>query len=392
MKMLASLLTAASLLFSLTVPLRAQRPDIYRLSVDPPIKVYGTSPGPVGYTPVQLRAAYGFNRIPNQGQGQTIAIVVAYDDPHIESDLGYFDTYFHIPPCTTENGCFTKIYATGQQPQGNFGWAYETSSDVEWAHAMAPAAKIMLVEAATTSIGDLVYAEQVATTLGASQISNSWAFPEFDGETAYDYVFQIPGITFSFATGDAGHGTYYPSSSPYVVAIGGTQLALLTAVPLSSPLASNYGAEEAWVGSSGGYSYFELEQSWQEGVQQSGFRSVPDVSFVEGPVVSYDTYGSTGWTEVGGTSDGPPPWSSMFAIVNSLRAANGKGPLTQAASDLYTLYYNSTTYAQDFHDITMGSNGNCGTDCDAGPGYDLVTGIGTPIANNLVQALVAMPN
>jgi len=86
---------------------------------------------------------------------------------------------------------------------------------------------------------------------------------------------------------------------------------------------------------------------------------------------------------VGGTSLSTPDWASFFTIVNSLRAGQGKGTLSQAAPDLYAIYY-SSDYLTDFHDITSGSG--------AGPGYDLATGIGSYQVNNLAPALVADPN
>ncbi len=102
---------------------------------------------PKGIFPAKMRTAYGFKLVSNQGQGQTIGIVDAFDDPNIESDLGVFTQKFNLPACTTLNGCFQKIYATGTAPTKNSNWSSEISLDVEWSHAIAPQAKIMLVEA-----------------------------------------------------------------------------------------------------------------------------------------------------------------------------------------------------------------------------------------------------
>src|SRR5262249_26307843 len=101
----------------------------------------------VGYTPSQIRRAYGFDQIKGQGSGQTIAIVVAFDHPNIEQDLAVFDSTFNLPSCTTANVCLHKVYASGSKPDTNSDWAFETALDVEWAHAIAPEAKILLVEA-----------------------------------------------------------------------------------------------------------------------------------------------------------------------------------------------------------------------------------------------------
>src|SRR6266851_996017 len=116
----------------------------------PPIHLRGANAtkGPIGMSPSATRHAYGFDLITNQGAGQTIGIVDAFDDPNIESDLAVFTAQFGLPACTTSNGCFRKVFAAGTKPRTNAGWALEISLDVEWAHAIAPQAKILLVEAA----------------------------------------------------------------------------------------------------------------------------------------------------------------------------------------------------------------------------------------------------
>ena len=93
---------------------------------------------PSGMSPQQLRTAYGLDQIAAQGKGQIVAIVDAFDDPNIESDLATFSSAFSLPACTTANGCFKKIYASGTKPPANAGWAGEISLDVEWVHAVAP--------------------------------------------------------------------------------------------------------------------------------------------------------------------------------------------------------------------------------------------------------------
>jgi subtilase family serine protease len=120
---------------------------------------------------------------------------------------------------------------------------------------------------------------------------------------------------------------------------------------------------------------------------------VPDIASDANPgtgVPVYDTYSYGGWVQVGGTSVATPDWGSFFTLVNSGRVAQGHNTLSMADPDLYSLY--SSNYATDFHDITTGTNGSCGLDCEARTGYDLVTGIGTYQANNLYPAMVAMPN
>ena len=121
---------------------------------------------PNGYSPAQIRHAYGFDQITNQGAGQIIGIIDAYDDPNAESDLAVFDQQFGLPACTTANGCFRKIFGGSKRPKANAGWALEISLDIEWTHAIAPKATILLVEATTNSLGDLLNAVDVAVRNG----------------------------------------------------------------------------------------------------------------------------------------------------------------------------------------------------------------------------------
>jgi len=201
---------------------------------------------PSGIFPAQMVIAYGFNQNSNQGAGQIIGIVDAYDDPKIESDLGVFTSQFGLPSCTTANGCFEKIYATGTQPSPNSNWATEISLDVEWSHAIAPQAKIMLVEASGQTDAELFQAVRVAVENGASVVSMSWGTDEFSEEVNADAYFDVPHVTFVAASGDSGHGPIYPAASPYVVATGGTALTLNSN--------GTWQSETAWSGSGGGTS------------------------------------------------------------------------------------------------------------------------------------------
>ncbi|MGA2131819.1 MAG: S53 family peptidase [Bryobacteraceae bacterium] len=335
---------------------------------------------PTGIFPAQMVTAYGFSATSNQGQGQIIGIVDAYDDPKIESDLGVFSTQFGLPSCTTANGCFQKIYATGTAPKPNSNWASEISLDVEWSHAIAPQAKIMLVEASGQTTAELYQAVDVAVANGATVVSMSWGFNEYSEEVDSDSHFTVPGVTFVAASGDSGHGVLYPSASPYVVAVGGTELTLNSN--------GTWKSEVAWSGSGGGASAYEAEPSYQASAQTTGSRSTPDVAYDADPktgvpiYISEGIYGLLGWVEVGGTSMASPEWAALFAIANSLRAAGDKAPLNQVQYELYTI-------TADYHDIVSGSNGTCGAECTAGPGYDFVTGLGSPMANLVIPALVA---
>ncbi|WP_104012372.1 S53 family peptidase [Burkholderia anthinoferrum] len=342
-----------------------------------------------GLTPALTRHAYGFDTIANQGDGMVVAIVDAYDHPKIESDLGVFSNAFSLPACTSSNGCFTKVYARGGRPRTDSGWALEISLDVEWVHAIAPKAKILLVEAASASFNDLLAAVDVAVKRGASVVSMSFGGNEFSSETGFDSHFNAPGVTFVASSGDSGTGTEYPAASPYVVSVGGTTL--------SSDTAGNYIGEAAWSGSGGGVSGIEAEPAGQTAwpVPVAGKRGVPDVSYDANPSSGFAVYdsvayqGQAGWFQVGGTSAGAPQWAALVAIANSLRAAAGKKALSGTYDTLYTV--GKTAYGSDFHDVTTGSNGNCGSICNAAGGYDYVTGLGSPIAPALVQALVARP-
>jgi subtilase family serine protease len=204
-------------------------------------------------------------------------------------------------------------------------------------------------------------------------------------------------VTFFASSGDGGHGTIYPSASPCVIAVGGTTLALTTSAPLGNPFLLDYGHETTWTGSGGGVSPYETQMSYQNpacATWSTTNRCVPDIAADANPgtgVPVYDTFSYNGWVQVGGTSVSSPDWGSFMTLVNSGRAAAGKGPLSQANYDLYQLYY-SSNYNADFHDITSGTNGGCGSQCTAGPGYDLITGIGTYQAQNLYTALLGVTN
>ena len=379
----------ATAVFSL--PVAAQRP------VDgearPPFHLKGNATsGPTGFAPAQVRHAYGFDQIANLGAGQTIAIVDAYDDPNIESDLGVFSAQFGLPACTTANGCFQKIYAS-RKPRANAGWSLEISLDVEWSHAIAPQAKIILVEAASASLSDLMHAVDVAVANGASVVSMSFGGNDSSSELNSDFHFNVSHVTFVASSGDSGTGAEYPAASPYVVAVGGTTLQV-------NDSAGTYGGETAWSGSGGGLSSYESEPGYQSGYpipnDPNGKRGLPDVSYNADPntgVSVYDTVtyqGQAGWFQVGGTSAGAPQWSALFAIVNAMRVAGGKQPLSNTNIEVYAVAQ-ALVYGTNFHDITAGTNGNCGTLCNAGTGYDYVTGLGSPQAAKVIPALVNQP-
>ncbi len=313
-----------------------------------------------GYTPCDLQSAYNPSSTPGD-PGQTIAIVDAYDDPNAESDLAVYRQSYDLPACTTQNGCFRKVNqdgVAGHYPRANTGWAQEISLDLDMASAMCPQCTLLLVEARSNSLGNLLAAEQTAKNLGATVISNSWGAGEFSSETSYDhYVDQ--GIPITASSGDRGYGTSWPAASPSVVAVGGTSL---------TPSATTRGwAETAWSGAGSGCSLYEPKPSWQ-GDSGCTHRTIADVSAVADPstgVAVYDTYRSSGWLVFGGTSVAAPIVASIYAL-----AANAT---TNAAQLPYT-------HTSALNDVVSGSNGNCGGSylCTAGSGYDGPTGFGTP--------------
>jgi|HubBroStandDraft_1064217.scaffolds.fasta_scaffold08132_4 subtilase family serine protease len=372
---LAALLVAA-------LPSVARSQDLLKQFAYPPLHhVVTPDSGPSGYGPIHLQVAYSLRDVANKGGGQVIALVDAFDDPTAEADLGTFNTQFGLPACTTANGCFKLVYQGGKKPPADTsGWSNEIAIDTQWAHSIAPAATIMLVEAQSNSFTDLLDAVDTAVANGATVVSMSWSGSESANEAESDTHFEVSGVTFVAASGDGGHGAVYPAASPYVVSVGGTTLTLNSNATWES--------EVAWSGSGGGESRYEAEPSYQSAVQTSGKRGVPDVAYDGDPDTGVPSYNShacsacyTGWGQWGGTSIGTPQWAALFARANSLRVIAGKTTLTMPQTVLYP------AAEADYHDITSGSDGGCGTLCNAGPGYDFVTGLGSPIADVLIAKL-----
>jgi subtilase family serine protease len=321
---------------------------------------------PTGLSPAQIRSAYSWPTKSTAGAGETIAIVDANDDPSAEADLAAFDHQYGLPACTTANGCFTKVDASGgtNYPPFNNGWAFEISIDVQWAHAVAPGAKILLVEAQSESGDHLFRAEDYAKT-HARYVSNSWIGNESATESKDDSHFVQHGVSFFFSSGDLGAscGAWcpgYPSVSPNVVSVGGTQL--------NYDAAGNLVSETAWSGGGGGCSRYEranLAQSAFAGYAQvgcAGQRATPDVaadSAAASAVSVYDSNpfgGQTGnWFAAYGTSVATPLWAARSADAGIVVDA----PLVYAS----TLTYRDVT------------NGNNGAPCLVG--YDLCAGRGS---------------
>ena len=365
------------------------------------------STSPVGLSPAQMRGAYGlgqfgsssitFGGAQGDGTGQTIAIVDAYDDPTALNDLNFFSTTYSLPTFNAGAGSptFTQVNENGQtsplpgtDPVGPAGtpskstWEEEESLDIEWAHAMAPNANLILVECTSNSDFDLIAkgAVTAAGLPGVSVVSMSFGGPEFAGENGLDSLFAAPGVTFFASTGDKGSPGGYPAYSQNVVAVGGTSL---------NVSGNTYVSETGWgnfIGSSGGgISEVEFQPAFQTPYFTSSQRTIPDVSMDGDPLTGvgiYDTYDfpTSPWQQFGGTSLSSPMWAGLAAVVNQGRVSNSLSTLNGAGQTLPLLYGLPST---DFNDVIGGSNGGF----TAGPGYDLVTGRGSPIAGTLIPAL-----
>ena len=354
---------------------------------------------PFGYTPQQIVTAYGinniaFNGVTGNGAGQTIAIIDFYDDPNIAGDLTAFDQKYGLSSPPSFNVYTQSGWTPVPDPTG--GWEGEESLDVEWSHAIAPGASIDVFELnpADTDVQAFSAVQAAAGYSGVSVVSMSWGGSEYSGETSYDQYFTTPsgheGVTFLASTGDTGSPGGYPAYSPNIVAVGGTTLFLNSNNSYDGEIGWGYQTSQGEEGSGGGISLYESEPSYQDAAQSTGKRTIPDVSFDADPftgVELYDSYGnpSSPWTVVGGTSLAAPAWAGLVAIANQGRVAEGGTTLNSSTNAQQTLTALYNLPYTDYHDVTGGSNSGF----NAGSGYDAVTGLGTPIANNLVPDLAA---
>jgi subtilase family serine protease len=330
--------------------------------------------GAAPFSPAQVQQAYGFNLVSNKGAGQTIYIVDAFNDPNIAKDLATFDTQWGLPAANL------TVHKMSSRIRNNSSWGVEESLDVEWAHAIAPQANIVLVEATTNSNSNLYAAVDWATNNGAHIVSMSWGGGDASGESSLDTHFNHAGVSYVASAGDTGGVVEYPSASPYVLSVGGTSLTLTTS--------NGYSSESAWSSGGGGASVGESEPGYQTsyGISLSG-RGTPDVSYDADPNTGFYVYdsfiaGGGGWYEVGGTSAGAPQWAALIALADQSRSA----PLSTNSLTSRSEYSAATgsVYATNYHDVTTGSNGHA-----AGTGYDLATGVGSPQANNLIPWLIS---
>ncbi|MES1247037.1 MAG: S53 family peptidase [Actinomycetota bacterium] len=341
-----------------------------------------------GYGAQDLQSAYNLaSAAATRGGNQTVALVDAYDDPTIESDMNTYRPYYGLPPCTTANGCFRKVNQDGEQgnyPLANPDWDPEIALDVEMVSAICPKCHILLVEANSADEAtvmsnpvqhsDLGASVDTAVNLGATEVSNSYGSvgPEPD-QTFWDHYYDHPGVAITASAGDEDYGTIWPAASPYVTAVGGTEL-------VADPTTARGWSESVWgsvypgvvpneaQGTGSGCSLWEAKPAWQHDAGCAG-RTVADVSAVADGVAIYDSSVEIGgWGVVAGTSISSPIIASVYAL-----AGNAK-----------SVVYGSYPYAHTskFNDVTVGSNftpsSACGYLCTAEPGYDGPTGWGTP--------------
>ncbi len=323
----------------------------------------GMQPNVGGYKPADLQAAYNLPSSTN-GTGQVVGIVDAFDDPNAESDLAVYRSEFGLPPCTTANGCFTKVSQSGSRtklPKGNPDWAGEISLDLDMASAVCPLCKIILVEASTNRLVSLAKSVDRAVAMGASVVSNSYGGTGGGGSNpGYDH----PGTIITASSGDSGYGYSSPCDYETVVCIGGTSL--------RKGGGPRGWTESAWGGAGSGCAGLVNKPSWQTDTGCT-HRSESDVSAVADPstgVAFYDTYPSGGWGVIGGTSVSSPIIASVFALAGNAASLNYASGIWAAGG------------SSSLNDVTTGNNGTCPKKfpyiCKAGPGYDGPTGWGTP--------------
>jgi len=419
------------------------------------------APGPAGgLTPVELATAYSYST--TGGKGQTVAIVDAYNDPNVETDLGTFDSHYGLTACTEANDCLKVVSQTGSTttlpPDDTTGWSGEESLDVQAVRAVCPNCRILLVETNNDSNSSLDAGVDEAVALGAKIVSNSYGGAESGYTAADEAAYSHPGVVTTVASGDNGwdgwdqlntggssdNMPYAPAAFNTVVAVGGTSLYLNQSGSRASETVWNddgpqdfYGSNLGLTGATGGgCSTLIAAKPWQSHVSGYGAtmcgskRLSTDVAAVADPLTGFDIYDSYdpsgggdpyGWVTVGGTSLASPIVAAMWAL------AGGADGASYPSLSLYGHLGTGSLY-----DVTVGGNGYCdgesmgecglgnpnsfgygmidcdytGTDspgtpspgtaqCDAGPGYDGPSGVGTPTGLNAFRpvqyAVIKLP-
>jgi len=376
------------------------------------------------YTPAQIRAAYGLPALPTtssvtsaqaaqMGAGQTIYLIDAYGDPNVLTELAAFDAKFGLPGCVvtpimpnaslplapaSADGCTISVVYTNSNgsmvttvPAYNSSWATETAMDVQWAHATAPYARIVLITTADGSTTSLSGGVAMANTMGPGVVSQSFGAAEGSWTVAFEPTYSAPNMTYVASTGDSGEAVNWPAVDPHVLAVSGTSLTYSGAGARS---------EIVWSGTGGGVSAYVPTPAYQTlgvpGMTVAKNRAVSDVTFNADPytgqylAILAQGASAVTWYSGGGTSISAPQWAGILAIANAQRAQSSLKPIGQSQPTLYDLATQTTNYAGSFLDIKSGSDGTCAI-CYAAIGYDAPSGLGSPNVATLLPSLVGQP-
>lgn len=324
---------------------------------------------PAGFSPAQIRTAYG---AASTGGSGAIAVVIAYHYKNARRDFNVFAAQYGLPQETSTNqaastnSVFQVVYQGTAAPATNTGWNQEAAMDIEWTHAMAPGAKIYLVEANSNGFADLNAAIKKAAALpGVRCVSMSFGATEFSGATAYESNWVQPNVVFFASSGDIGGQKSWPCLSPNVVGVGGTSLTL----------SGTSASEKAWSGTGGGISAYFARPSYQSVVSTivGTKRGGPDIAAVADPATGAAVYAPSNqststWMVFGGTSLSCPIVAGMYNL-SGLTSASSSAELTRIYSKLGTT---------SFRDVTTGTAGSN----TAKVGYDLTTGVGSPVGTS----------
>lgn len=336
---------------------------LVRTDIAPQMNPAASEPG---LHPADFKAAY---KLPTtKGAGQIVAIVDAYDNPNVASDLNTYRSEFGLGAAK-----FTKYNQTGQTtnyPAGNVGWGLEEDLDVQMVSASCPKCTIYLIEANSTSFSDLGAAEVEAVTLGAHIVSNSYGGGCSGSCGGYGSDYDTPGVVYLASAGDNGYFAGFPAQLASVVAIGGTTLKANTKV-------SRGWNETVWSDTGGGCST-STKPTWQ-GDPGCSFRTENDVSAAANPnqggASEYDSYGYGGWVVVGGTSESAPLNAGIYGLA-------GNATSQTAGKKFWTL--TTKQRSADLWTISSGNDGSCSPSylCTAGTHayktYSGPAGWGTP--------------
>jgi subtilase family serine protease len=334
------------------------------VATDSSLKPLATTSYTKGYTPAQLKKAYGLTGL---DAAATVAVVDAYAHPGAAADLAVYRTQFGLGAAS-----LTQMNQTGgsiSTVSGDTGWGQEEMLDLEMVSAICPGCHILYVGANSASFSDLAAAVNTAAANGAKVISNSYGGSEFSGETTIAAAYNHAGVAITVSSGDSGYGAQAPAAFKTVTAVGGTSLTL-------NPDGTRAN-ETVWSGAGSGCSAYITKPSWQTDAGCSR-RSVADVAAVADPatgVAVYDSYGSTGganWFVFGGTSVAAPIIGAVYALSGNTAGVPAGLAYSAPAGTLF--------------DVISGSNGRCtrgkststAYQCAGAVGYDGPTGMGTP--------------